>query len=97
MNNSTLDSILKTAIMKTVDAYPLEAFHANTDGSAFKAILNVTYGAVMYPDVYPADNIALQKSQLWQRSFNILVDFKNSSITPEDFVVFLFSDSKSAL
>jgi hypothetical protein len=64
-----LASILKTAIMKTVAAYPLEVLHAYTDRSAFKAILNVTYGAVIHPDIYPVDNIALtalQKSQLLQ-------------------------------
>jgi hypothetical protein len=57
MNRSTLTLILKTAVTKTIDAYPLEVIHAYTDGSAFKAKLNAGFEAVIiYPNVNPDDN-----------------------------------------
>jgi hypothetical protein len=51
---STLTSILKTAVMKTINPYPLEAIHAYIVGSAFKATLNAGYrDVIIYPNVHP--------------------------------------------
>jgi ribonuclease HI len=109
MNRSTLAPILKTAVMETIDAYPLEAIHAYTGESAFKATLNTGYGAVIiYPNVHP-DDIPRILGPCGQYCSNytaeiiaieivirrILVDFEISSATPEDIV--LISDSKSAV
>jgi hypothetical protein len=57
MYTNTLASILKTAVMETIDAYSLVAFHGYTDGFAIKVTLKARYGVVIiYLDVHPDDN-----------------------------------------
>jgi hypothetical protein len=36
--------MLKTAVIETINAYPLEAIHVYIDGSAFKATLKWGFG-----------------------------------------------------
>jgi hypothetical protein len=100
MNRGTLDSILKTAVMDTIDAYPLEAMHAYTDGSAFKASLNDGYGAdIIYPDIHPNDvpkilgpsdntvSTIMQKSQLLKYPFCIF--WWNLKLTVSHLIIFV--------
>jgi ribonuclease HI len=109
MNRSTLASILKTAVIETIDAYHLEAIHAYTDRFAFKATLNAGYGAfIIYLNVHPDDNPRIlgpcgqycsnytaEITSIEMVLRRILVYFEHGSTSPKDIVV--LSDSKSAL
>jgi hypothetical protein len=57
MNRSTQALILKTALMKRIDAFPHEVIHDYTDKSAFEALLNSGYGdVIIYPNIHSDDN-----------------------------------------